>query len=104
MINNECPICLEDNKNTPEMSMVEFGCSHGVCLQCLLHMMGVSSCRGTLVNIMAHAIFNIEKKRAFDYSAKFVHYKCPICRHKISPGKCSSMDIDMYACKTWEIQ
>ncbi len=98
MINNECPICLEDNTTIADLSMVEFGCSHGVCLQCLLHMMSVSNCRGTLVNVMAHAIFTTRT----DNTKKIIHHKCPICRHKISPNKCSSLDIDMYACKTWK--
>lgn len=62
----ECPLCFDKQS---EVIILE--CGHCICQECCKQMYGVAQLRGTLTNVIHHAIYEVGN-----------HPTCPICRFK----------------------
>lgn len=91
----DCAICLE---HRDQSSYMRFGCGHKVCIACLLQMLGVTKCKGTLLNIMKHALhYN-------NNGDSGIHRKCPFCRRPIIPRTCTCRAFSKNQSKQWSIE
>lgn len=62
----ECPLCFDR-----QSKIIILECGHCICTECCKQIYGVAQLRGTLTNVIHHAIYELG-----------LHPRCPICRFK----------------------
>lgn len=65
----QCPVCLEGGEDGATPTMLILNCGHLVCCECVKGILGVAKAKGTLYNLIAHGLHNINRGAS-----------CPLCR------------------------